>query len=249
SASPVERPMFREFDQICVVNLPERTDRRRETERELKRVGCTSNVEFFPAIRPQSAAGFGSIGEHGCYLSHMALLEKHKNANAILVLEDDIQFSDDFATASTIIGQLPPDWDFFYAGWMQLDACREDWPKAGIVPANPKSEFIGTHCYAIKGAVVPRVLDKLAEFMTRERGHPEGGRIAVDGALNLARQQLGLATYLAVPPLGHQRASRTDVGNLRWFDRSPPLRAVVGLARSFKNSVTRFDGASPRRIK
>ncbi len=44
------------FDRIYIVNLPERTDRRREMEDQLVKVGLGGHprVMFFPAIRPKT---------------------------------------------------------------------------------------------------------------------------------------------------------------------------------------------------
>ncbi len=231
--------MFDAFEAICVINLAERRDRRRETEAELARVGCTRPVQFFSAIKTADASGFASPGEHGCCMSHMAVLRAHQHCESVLILEDDVRFSDDFAERSRLVEQLPADWDVFYAGWRQLDYCREDWPQEGLVPARPLSEFVGMHCYAVKGSAIPRLLDRYDIFLSREKGHPEGGRIAVDGMMNLARRQLRLATYLTVPPLAVQRASRSDIADLKWFDRQPVVRDAVKMVRSFRNRLTR----------
>ncbi len=60
-----------------------------------------------------------------------------------------------------------------------------------------------------------------------------------DGALNVARRQLGLVTYAAIPSLASQRSSRTDVGPLKWFDRYPLIMRVVETLRRLKNSAAK----------
>ena len=67
--------MFETFDSIVVINLPERVDRRRETEAELERVGI-KHARFFAAKRPADRGPFRTIGEHGCSLSHVAVLKE-----------------------------------------------------------------------------------------------------------------------------------------------------------------------------
>jgi hypothetical protein len=37
--------------------------------------------------------------------------------------------------------------------------------------------------------------------------------------------------------LGVQRASRTDIGDTRWFDRVPGLRGLAGLARRLRSRL------------
>ena len=65
------------FDQIFIINLVERRDRRHEMELQLKKIGIylpNDKVKFFPAIRPKVLAGFPSIGAKGCFLSHLNVL-------------------------------------------------------------------------------------------------------------------------------------------------------------------------------
>jgi GR25 family glycosyltransferase involved in LPS biosynthesis len=61
--------------------------------RELKRVGWSA--EFFPAIRPDGADNFPSVGARGCFLSHLALLKLaiSRQLSSITILEDDLNFS------------------------------------------------------------------------------------------------------------------------------------------------------------
>jgi len=70
--------IFDDFDMIRIINLPERTDRRRRMESELRRVGLAGDprVEFFRAIRPAEALNHASIGMHGVFLSHHAILKE-----------------------------------------------------------------------------------------------------------------------------------------------------------------------------
>ena len=42
-------------------------------------------------------------------------------------------------------------------------------------------------------------------------------------------------TLLAVPELGYQRSSRTDIHDLRWFDRVPVAREAVAWLRQWRN--------------
>ena len=231
--------MLERFERVVVVNLPSRADRLRETRRELARIGHAHTATVFPAIRPAEAAGFGSLGEHGCYLSHLAVWRAAVGARSLLVLEDDVAFPPDFAGRAGLVETLPEDWDVFYAGHMQLPELRRTWTETGLVRIDPCVEFIGLHCYAVNGRALPALVRAAEAFLSRPHGHPAGGRMPIDGALNIARRQCGFATYAAMPPLAVQRASRTDIGALKWFDRAAVLSAPIGAARRLKNEIRR----------
>jgi len=226
------------FERKYVINLPQREDRRRETRAELARIAC-EGVAFHPATRPADPNGFGSVGEHGCYLSHLAAWKRACGARSVLVMEDDIQFAHDYADRARIIDRLPDDWDVLYIGHMQLPGLKRAPAGEGVASIDPDIEFIGLHCYAINGRAVPRIIAAAEAFLSREHGHPDGGKMPIDGALNVARRQLGLKTYAVVPPLAYQRASKTDIASHRWFDRIPALAGAISALRRLKNKVSR----------
>ena len=71
------------FDRSFVINLIDRVDRRRQVEREFKRIGLripNDKVEIFSAVRPTERGGFVDISTKGCFSSHRDVLElaRHK---------------------------------------------------------------------------------------------------------------------------------------------------------------------------
>jgi glycosyl transferase, family 25 len=113
------------FDEIVVINLPERTDRRREIAHQFKKVGIDpEQVSFFPAIRPVDAGGFPSIGAP-CFLSHLALIDRAagRGLNRLLICEDDLDFAEDFtARVSPVLSELAEiEWSFFYGGHRMIE--------------------------------------------------------------------------------------------------------------------------------
>lgn len=78
--------IFGHFDQIRIINLPERTDRRRAMDRELAAVGLIDDprVQYFKAFRPEDAGQFSSIGARGCYDSHKTLLKEATMASGAI---------------------------------------------------------------------------------------------------------------------------------------------------------------------
>lgn len=228
--------MFDCFERILVVNLASRTDRRAETERELSRIGEMRAV-FFAAIKPDGAGSFRNAGEQGCFLSHLTILRNCLGARNVLVLEDDVSFAPDIATRIRTLDKLPGDWDVIYLGHDQLPANKTAWSGDGLLEVAASSQFIGTHCYAVNQSAIPKLADFLELLLARERGHPEGGPMPVDGAINTARKYLNLKTFAMIPPLAYQRSSRTDIGQQKWFDKLPVVASVASLSRKFKNIV------------
>ncbi|MBZ0262569.1 MAG: glycosyltransferase family 25 protein [Hyphomicrobiales bacterium] len=231
--------MFSRFEEILVVNLPDRTDRRRETEIELSKAGVLG-AEFFPAIRPPDAGKFRSIGEYGCFLSHLTLLKQCCGRKSILVMEDDIRFAHDFAARSGMVDELPEDWEIFYAGHFLPRGAERGWSSSGLVEVESDRELIATHCYAVNGPAISKLIQGYEAILAREPGHPDGGPMPIDGAMNTVRRQLRLRAFAAVPPLADQRSSRTDIGEKQWFDNSPLLSGAVHLARRLKNNLRKL---------
>src|ERR1700744_707064 len=112
------------FDHAYVINLSDRTDRRRQAEKEFRRIGITlpgEKVDFFTAIRPSDRGNFQDIGTRGCFNSHRSILElaEQKRLRNVLIFEDDVSFRDvgtDFE--EQVIGELSKqDWDIVFFGY------------------------------------------------------------------------------------------------------------------------------------
>jgi hypothetical protein len=59
----------------------------------------------------------------------------------------------------------------------------------------------------------------------------------VDGAYTWFRaSHPEMRTWIAVPELGHQRQSRTDIHPLRWYDRWPVVRELAQWARRVRRA-------------
>lgn len=243
------------FGRTYIINLPQRSDRRRQTVRELSRADVAlqpGRVEFFSAIRPDEAAGFPSIGVHGCFLSHLEVLRQaaQQNLRSVLVLEDDVTFVPGFAEAQQSILELLEgrEWDFFYMGH-RLEAppmapvghVRD--AAMAITPYD--GPIITAHCYAVSGRVLPRLVPFMQAILTRPPGHPDGGPMYNDGAINLFRaQNSDIVTLLLMPALAHQRSSRSDLAPNAWYDRAAGVRQITELARRTR-SLLRGRGPGP----
>lgn len=222
------------FSRTFVVNLPERTDRRREVERMLARIATPEEmkrVEFFPAIRPQSADGFPNAGAKGCFLSHLEIL---KRAHAlqlpnVLVMEDDLEIDDALANPPASVTALKTrPWDMIYFGHVLDNSAHAS---KDISMTEYPGPITTTHFYAVSSHLLPRLIQFLEELLTRPEGHPDGGPMHVDGAYSTFRQQNpDVTTLVAFPNLGRQRSSRSDITPGR-LDHVPIARNAIQLLR------------------
>ena len=82
------------FGGAFVINLKERTDRRRASEAEFHKLGWTG-VNVFPAFKFDDPAGFPFPSWRGCFYSHLGCLEAAHNCkmDSVLIFEDDIALS------------------------------------------------------------------------------------------------------------------------------------------------------------
>jgi len=227
------------FERVYIVNLPERADRRREMDAELQRFGLTvdgKTIRYFRAIRPDSAGLFPSIGARGCFMSHLEILRecKRDGLQNVLIMEDDLSIHPALASLdSDKLARLQwGDWDFAYFGHVEEVAHASDKPvwKESHVP------MATTHFYALNRDAIAAILEHLEACLQRLPGHPQGSPMHVDGAYSLFRMQHpAFVTLMAVPSLGGQRSSRSDIYPNKWYDRVPMTKLMLAWMRSAKN--------------
>lgn len=225
------------FERGYVINLPRRRDRRAETEAMFDRRGLPGwrdRVEFFPAIAPESAPGYASIGARGGLLSHAAVLRRalDRGARNVLVMEDDLEIGPEFLARGDEIVELlgSRDWSFVYFGHNLPDSTTPEGP----LLRPHVGRVILAHFYAVNGPILPRLVEFMETVDTRPAGHPDGGPMFADGALDFFRSRNPDATTLiADPNLGWQRSSASDIST-NWFDKVPILAGMASTARKVK---------------
>jgi len=239
-----------QFSRIYIVNLPERSDRRREIEAELARLGIRvdgSRVRYFRAVRPDDAGLFPSLGARGCFMSHLAILNEaiRDDLDNVLVMEDDLSVDERFAHAQARMCVALQDnpWHFAYLGHVEASADAGA-PPAWQVGCQP---IATTHFYALNRSVIRGLRDHLEACLQRAPGHPLGSPMHVDGAYSLFRMRHPeIVTLVAAPSLGGQRSSRSDIFPNKWYDRTPVFVQVAGVLRAAKNLARRIGrGARP----
>lgn len=212
--------LFDKFDNIRIINLAHRRDRRRQMLGELRKVGLDKSprVRFFKAFSFPDPGPFSSRGAHGCFYSHHAVLrEAADSGKSLLILEDDCDFLPNISAY-----RMPSDWDIFYGGYEAADP--DDLQN---------SDIIGGHFIGFNADTARRVADYLDEML--KPGFCSCDIPPVDGAYVWFRRAYpDVRTVFAMPQLGAQRPSRTDIADLKFFDRLPVLRQVSSLARRAK---------------
>jgi len=227
------------FPKAYVVNLKSRPDRRREMDRMLKRVSLSANggwVEYFPAVKVDSAEGFPNTGARGCFLSHLGVLKKARDAGLpnVVVMEDDLEIDSSFMDRSAALVDAlreRDNWGIAYLG----HALEDDPSHDPTVPLRAETGAIGlTHFYAVNGSAIPRLIDYFESVLKRPPGHPDGGPMHCDGAYTMFRaRNPDVLTLVAQPNLGRQRSSKSDI-HTQWFDRLPGVGGLARVARSVK---------------
>jgi len=221
--------LFDAFESIKILNLPHRTDRRLEMLAELSKFGLADDerVSFFAGSMRTDPGPFASAGAHGCYLSHLALLnDPNSKGKTMLVLEDDCDF---LPEAASFV--LPDHWDIFYGGYSAEDPDDLE-----------SSNIIGAHCMGYS----PRAADGFASYLEgllRRDFEPDALAVArgnyepgvnppFDGAIVwFRRANPEMKTVFA--QIAVQRSSRSDIASGTLLDRTLP--AAASSARKAKN--------------
>ena len=232
------------FDKIYVINLPTRTDRKREMDEQLARIDLSFDhprVSLFAAIRPADPGSFPSIGARGCFSSHLEVLRdaQRNDLNRILIFEDDLDFAPGFAECSPrIVDTLAKrHWNLFYGGY-EIDTVLASADAVDLSIIASEQGVLTTHFLGVQKPTIGRLVEFMETLLSRPAGDPNGGPMHVDGAYTWYRRlNPEDVTLAAVPELGRQRSSRTDIHDLRWYDRLPLVRETVAGLRRMKNTI------------
>lgn len=232
--------VFAAIDKIFIVNLPERSDRRRQMDKQLRKLGLSlqsDKVELFAAVKPDAVLNWPSLGARGCFMSHYQIirLAQERNYQTVLILEDDCDFVDDFVTHWQSLGpglqQIA--WDVAYPGHILelAPAAKAQWQGG--------ERSIGlTHCYLLNRSAIASLLSFLDDVMARPAGHPLGGPQHYDGALNTFYFQYPeIQVVVANPSIAFQRRSKSDVSTGR-FDSIPVIGWILSLLRTLRYQLT-----------
>lgn len=231
--------LFDYFNRISVIHLPGRIDRLAALTKEFRRAGFDIDhpkVSIPPPPMPETAHGFPSRGVYGNFLSHLQIIQGaySDGLDSVLILEDDAILSRHFKIHQPSIARClrQNKWDVSFIGHSL----------AGKLPATSSGlvlfsgEFQWSHCYAMHRRLMPRVIKYFLSTIERAEGHPEGGKMYVDGAYNLFRRlNPDVTCLLSSPCLSVQKGSVSSLGASRWYDRYDVLHAPLRAIRSIRD--------------
>jgi GR25 family glycosyltransferase involved in LPS biosynthesis len=191
------------FDKIYCINLDDRKDRwescqtkfnnyKLNVERISAIKGSDLNLDWPPEIKE---------GAVGCSLSHLFAMKmaKHLNLNNYLVLEDDIEFDENFNEKFSEIynNQVPNNWDMLYLGGQHFHGMNLQQIAENVF----KCEYtLTTHSFAVKNTVYDLFIDKLID-------------ITKPCDVHFAQSHRTINAYVIVPHLTWQGESYSDVQN------------------------------------
>jgi glycosyl transferase family 25 len=232
---------FQAFDEVRIINLVDRKDRRREIIEQLNRVGgLKSNISFFDAHRPDSAGEFPSLGARGCFESHLSILReaRDRKVQTLLILEDDLDFTRDGRTRMEphFAELASKEWSFFYGAYVMPANGRR-----GLVEIGADEPVMTTSFVAFRKTAIPELVAFLDAMSKRPAGSADWGPMHVDGAYTVFRKlNPQHRTFAAFPSLGRQRSSPSDVTQSRMIlDRWPGTRLIASQVRRGYNWMKR----------
>lgn len=203
------------FDRIYVINLAARLDRRREIAGQLALVGLGLEdplVRLFPAVRPEDAGDFPSVGARGCFLSHLAVLKDAvaQGHDSILIVEDDMDWEPRvLAQGADLRALVREDWCFLHGG---VPSGRGAGGPVALRRLAAGEEKLLAHFIGLRGGAIPVAARYLEAILGRPAGSPEGGPMHVDGAYSwLRKDHPDMVACICEPPVALQRSSRSDI--------------------------------------
>jgi len=134
--------------KVVVINLKERTDKRKYIKTQLERRGI--NFSFFTATKHPTDP------KRGCLESHLEVIKQCKD-DELLIIEDDAKFLNSITT----VRGIPADWDMlYYGGTVHRVMDREHKGFARV-------QTWTTHCYMINmrnKELVEKILREVPEY-------------------------------------------------------------------------------------
>lgn len=191
------------FDKIYCINLDRRKDRWDETLLELSKWELSDSVTRFSAVDGNTLINDTIInnGELGILTTHINIINeaKEKGYKNILIIEDDIEFTEEILNLEQYMSSVPEDWDMLYFGGnhnkhmgKQINFLNEK-----IIKLN---ETYGIHCVVINNTIYDLILDLISR-----RGKP------ID--VYYADIQKSYNCYGFNPSIALQRESFSDIQN------------------------------------
>lgn len=182
-------------------------------------------LEYFPPGTPLT------IGEIGCYASHLAIMRRivAEGAACALVLEDDVGLPADFARVlSSLVAALPAEWDIVRLSYPTKRVARAVAPLGGADLVRYTHVPVSTGAYLISASGARRFLAR------RARTLPIDHDLRRVWAWNLD-------TYgVAPPPVRADVLGNSSIDDLSSGPRDPKRRSIARRRQFGREGVARF---------
>jgi len=194
------------FDRVFCINLDRRKDRWLETVTELRKWDLFDGVNRFKGVDGSKLRYDNNIfrvnnGELGLLKTHIKLLQlaKTKKYKNILILEDDIEFTEEIKNLDEYMSLVPIDWDILYFGGNHN---LHEGEKINKINDNiiKCSKTYTTHCIVFRNTCYDKCLNLI-----------KGCNKPVD--IYYSELQKELNVYSFYPNIALQRVSYSDIQN------------------------------------
>ncbi len=150
--------LIEDFDKIFCINLEKRKDRKFQCDKIFNKYNL--QVEYVKAFDGSQIVDTKGLkpGAAGCCMSHQYIYKKIKENKykTILVLEDDVEFHNDFKDLfNKYYDHVPENWNLlFFGGSHNVE------PKKINEYVHKLRKTYTTHCYAIKYSAIDYLLEQ-----------------------------------------------------------------------------------------
>lgn len=260
-------PFSNFFDCVYVINLPSRKDRLDALKIEIKKIGlCEPHIEVRVPYAPivDDPGGFPSTGVYGNFLSHLGIIRdvRERGLTRALVLEDDAIFRSelrswsrqeellealargDWRVGSDGSSEGAADWGMWFLG----HRLRKELKGAKRPLAATTLPFNWAHCYAVNKPVLDDLIDYLDLTMQRPAGHPDGGKMYIDGAFaHFRKKYTNYPCLVSNPVHSIQKGSDSNLAKAKKYYLIRSGGATLKAMRGVRDEIWRRTGIDFRR--
>jgi GR25 family glycosyltransferase involved in LPS biosynthesis len=190
-------------DSVYVINLKERTDRKKHIVNELKKINCI-NYTFIEAINGKKLKNTTKLtdGMFGLINTYINIYIDWKNENKedIIIIEDDCVFVESFnEKLHNYVINVPKDWDMMYFGANHNYHIGEKTKTVNEKCIKLNNSY-SAHCVLLKSHVFEELIFNLLNFET-------------ENDVMMANLQRKYNAYSSVPNLTSQIVTYSDIQN------------------------------------
>ncbi len=184
------------FDRVYCINLDKRPDRYELVKKEFDKFGIT-NVQRYSAIDGTTIVNNTPLlaGELGVLQTHYDIIKKCKEEGlkSVLIMEDDVYFTDELNKLDEYMNMVPNDWDLLYFGGNHVYGTPPQIVNDKILKLN---FTVALHCVAIKDTIFDTILEVLPNKLKQVDGYYGNLQKAYNGYCfypNMAKQIAGFS--------------------------------------------------------